>query len=179
MNFTALFCSRPRIRPETRTLIGGSCRRMVTWVAVRCRSCRPRRLGLSSRYSCGESLGAGMNVSRIWRHRCQPSHVVRSGGGPVRRNGTIGLSSPAGGSAIVVLPGLIVLGQEEHLAFPEAGPERGRDPKGGGRGPPPAASLGVDAVLGLRGPLRPLQRGHCRLFPGNPGGRRCRAVGFG
>jgi hypothetical protein len=103
-SFTALFCSRPRIRSETFPLIGVSCSRRFTWVAVRCRSCSARPRGLRAWYPASDSLGAGMKDPRVVRHCCQPSHRVRSGGGPARRNGTTGLSPAAGWSVTLAGP---------------------------------------------------------------------------
>src|SRR5216684_3533261 len=165
MNFTALFCSRPRINPATFTLIGVSWSRRFTWVAVRCRSFSARRLGLSAWYSRSDRRGAGMKVSRVRRHCCHPSHVVRSGGGPARRKGTSGLSFP-GGRSTILFP-LIVAGKEEHVAFPEARPQPGRRFRSDGDSLfPSAAAFTIDAVVGLLGSLGPAQRGHVRLLQG-------------
>ena len=103
-NFTALSCSRPRIRSETFLLIGVSCSRRFMWVAVRCRSCSARPRGLRAWYSASDSLGAGMKHRRVVRHCCQPSHRVRSGGGPARKNGTTGFSPAAGWSVTLAGP---------------------------------------------------------------------------
>ena len=136
-------------------------------MAVRCRSCSARPRVLSAWYSARDSRGAGMKDSRVARHACQPSHRVRSGGGPARRNGTTASRPP--------LPGLsrsrgllIVLRQQEHVVLPEACPQAGRRLRGDRDGRlPPAAALGINAVAGLPGPLGPsgpaAQRDDARL----------------
>src|SRR5712691_2064666 len=106
-----------------------------------------------------------MKESRVSRHCCHPSQVVRSGGGPTRRKGTSGLSSLGGWSTILVL--LTVIGKEEHVALPETGPQRGRRLRGDRDGRlSSAAAFGIDAVVGLAGPLRPAQQGHVRVIRG-------------
>src|SRR6266851_8142062 len=184
MNFTALFCSRPRINPATFTLIGVSWSRRFTWVAVRCRSFNARRLRLSAWYSRSDRRGAGMKVSRVKRHCCHPSHVVRSGGGPARRKGTSGLSSP-GGRSTILFPLLLVVGKEEHVAFPEARPQPGRRFRSDGDSLfPSAAPFTIDAVVGLLGSLGPAQWSHVRPVCGVRNGfrrvgQRCRPAGLG
>src|SRR6266581_477009 len=125
-----------------------------------------------------------MKEFRVSRHCCHPSQVVRSGGGPTRRNGTSGLSSLGGWSTILVL--LIFAGKEEHVAFPETGPQRRRRLRGDGDGRlSSATTFGIDAVMGLVGPLRPAQWGHVCVIRGvqNPsccvGGRQRWPVGPG
>src|SRR5215470_9152412 len=115
-HFIALFCSRPRISSDTVLLIGVSCSRRFTWVAVRCRSCSAFALGLRAWYSASDRRGAGMKDPRDCRHRCHPSQVVRSGGGPARRNDTNGLSPLLSWSSVLgrATALLIVVGQDEH-----------------------------------------------------------------
>ena len=162
MNFTALFCSRPRITPRPSRSSASPAAEDSTCVAVRCRSFSARRLGLSAWCSASDRRGAGMKESRVSRHCCHPSHVVRSGGGPTRRNGTSGLSSPAGRSTIL-FPFIIVVGQQEHVTFPEARPQPGRRFRSDGDSLfPSAAPFTIDAVMGLLGSPGPAQRSHVR-----------------
>src|SRR5260370_25225460 len=100
-----------------------------------------------------------MKEFRVSRHCCHPSHVVRSGGGPTRRNGTSGLSSLGGWSTILVL--LIFVGKEEHVAFPETSPQRRRRLLGDVYGRLSSATpFGIDAGMSRVGPLTPAQCGH-------------------